>query len=239
MSLDDPLFDGMFHGDGAPRRPGTCVCGQETSNEDEALCRMCLQDESQAAFQPESPVTSEQMHDADVRLVAAAASPHPRAVTTPTAMAVPLQTAAGAPSPHILVVTAPPLETFPSNSTVKGSGNRKKVLTETQAAKKKLTDRESQKRRIGKMRALQSGGVAHKDAIKSQEKKIRGLTASLQREVGVRSNANSTTRGGLHEHLLTTHYANWQSVKFALKQAYCKDTGSPRANHFYSGELIN
>ena len=88
MSLNDPLFDGMSHRDGSARRPGMCVCGQETSDEDEALCRMCLQDESQAAFQPGSPVTSEQTHDAGVRLVAAAAaSPHPRAVTTPTAMA--------------------------------------------------------------------------------------------------------------------------------------------------------
>ena len=82
MSLDDLLFDGMFP-DGSARRPGTCFCGQETSDVEEALCRTCLQDESGAVFQPESPVTSEQIQDVGVRLiVAAAASPHPRAVTT-------------------------------------------------------------------------------------------------------------------------------------------------------------
>jgi hypothetical protein len=127
MSLDDSLFDGMFHGDGGARRPGTCVCGQDTSDEDEALCRTCLSHEPEAAFQPESPVTSEQMHDAGVLLVAAAsAPPHPRAVTTPTAMAVPLQSAAGTRFPHIPLVTASPLETFPSNSPVHGSGNRRR-----------------------------------------------------------------------------------------------------------------
>ena len=140
MSLTDPLFGGTFHGDGSAQRPGKCICGQETSDEDEALCRMCLQDESQAAFQPKSPVTSEQMHDAGVGVVvAAAASPYPRAVTTPTAMAVPLQSAAGTRFPHIPLVTASPLETFPSNSPVQGSGNRRRQrLTEEQVAKKKL-----------------------------------------------------------------------------------------------------
>ena len=78
------------------------------------------------------------------------------------------------------------------------------------------------------MQTLQSENVAHNHTIKGLEQKIRGLTASLQREVGGRSNANSTTRGGLHEYLLITHYANWQSVKFVLEQAYCKDTGSPQ-----------
>ena len=121
-----------------------------------------MQDESQAAFQPESPVTSEQMHDAGVGLVAvAAASPHPRAVTAPTSMVVLLQTATGTRSPRIPLVTASPLETFPSNSLVEGSGNRRRQrLTEEQLAKKKLTDRESQRRRIGKMQTLQSENVA-------------------------------------------------------------------------------
>ena len=118
MSLTDPLFNGMFHGDGSARRPGTCFCGKDTSDVEDALCRRCLSHEP--VFQPESPVTSEQMHDAGVGLVAAAAvaSPHPRAVTTPTAMAALVQTAAGTRSPHIPVVTASPLETFPSNSPV-------------------------------------------------------------------------------------------------------------------------
>ena len=77
--------------DGSARRPGKCICGQETSDVEEALCRTCLQDES-AVFQPESPITSDLIQDVGVRLVvAAAAAAPPRAVTTPTALAVPLQ----------------------------------------------------------------------------------------------------------------------------------------------------
>ena len=67
MSLDDPLFVSMSP-DGSARRPGKCFCGQSTSNEDEAHCRACLALEPGPAFQPESPVTSEQMHDAGVLL---------------------------------------------------------------------------------------------------------------------------------------------------------------------------
>ena len=78
------------------------------------------------------------------------------------------------------------------------------------------------------MKELKSQNAAHEATIKRQGQTIRGLTASLQKHVGGRNNANSTTRGGLHEHLLITHYANWQSVKFALDQAYCKDEGSPQ-----------
>ena len=115
-------------------------------------------------------------------------------------MAVRLQTAAGTRSRYIPLVTASPLETFPSNSHVEYSGNRRRQrLTEEQVAKKKLTDRESQKRRVGKMQTMQSENVAHKHTIKGLEQKIRSLTASLQRGLGGRSNANSTTRGGLHE----------------------------------------
>ena len=156
MSLDDALFDGMFHGDGSARRPGTCFCGQdsETSDVEEAHCRRCLSHEPEAVFQPESPITSDLMQDAGVRLAAAAAPPPPPgAVTTPTALAAPLQTAAGTPSPRIPVVTVSPFVTAPSKSTAPPSGNRK-MLTEAQAAKKKLTNRQSQQRRIGKMRAL-------------------------------------------------------------------------------------
>ena len=173
MSLDDALFDDMFHGDGSARRPGTCFCGQETSDVEEALCRTCLQDEP-PVFQPESPITSDLMQDAGVRLAAAAAAARPGAVTTPTALAVPLQTAAGTPSPRIPVVTVSPFVTAPSKSTAPPSGNRK-MLTEAQAAKKKLTNRQSQQRRIGKMRALMHCRVrrrneAHQATIQRQEK---------------------------------------------------------------------
>ena len=107
VSLDDPLFDGMFHGDGSNRRPGTCFCGQETSDVEgalcrtclahepeetsdveEALCRTCLAHEPEAVFQPESPITADLMQDAGVRLAAAAAAARPGAVTTPTALRV-------------------------------------------------------------------------------------------------------------------------------------------------------
>ena len=101
-----------------------------------------------------------------MRVSVVVASPHPRAVTTPTAIAVPLQIAAGTPSPHIPVVTASPLETFPSNSTTQRSGNRK-MLTEAQVAKKKVTDRQSQQRRVGKMRELKIQNDAHEATIKS------------------------------------------------------------------------
>ena len=221
MSLDDTLFVSMFP-DGSARRPGTCFCGQETSDEDEAHCRRCLQDEP-PVFQPESPITSDQIQDVGARLVAAAAAPpRARAVTTPAALVVPLQTAAGTLSPHIPVVNASPLVTVPSNSTVQRSGTvSRKTLTEAQAAQKKVTDKQSQQRRIGKMKALQSENQDHQATIKRLEKKIRCLTASLQRQVGGKNNANATTRGGLHEHLVITRYDNWQSVKFALEQAYC------------------
>ena len=241
MSLDDSLFDGMFHGmfhgDGSDRRPGKCFCGEDTSDVEEALRRRCLSHEP-PVFQPESPTTSEQIQDVGVRLVAvAAASPHPRAVTTPTAIAVPLQTAAGTLSPHIPVVNASPLETAPSNSTVQRSGERKR-LTETQAAQKKVTDKQSQQRRVGKMKELKSQNAAHEATIKKLEKKIRGLTASLQLKVGGRSNANSTTRGGLHEHLVITRYENWQSVKFALEQAYCHPDSKIATRSYFSDCMI-
>ena len=75
------------------------------------------------------------------------------------------------------------------------------------------------------MPALKSENEAHQKTIKVLEQTVRGLQASLRVHVGGRSNANSTTRGGLHEHLLVTHYANWQLVKYALDGAYCKDDG--------------
>ena len=203
-----------MHGDGRARVTGTCCqCDADTSDADEALCRLCLQDQP-SVYGPDSPrPTSGEVQDMGVRLVAAASTlPHPwtARATTPTARAVPLQTAAGTLSPHIPLVIASPLGT--SNSTVQGAGKvkRQRPMTEEQAAKKKVTDRESQKRRVGRMQALQSENVAHQQTIKTLEKKIRGLTASLQLKVGGKSNANSTTRGGLHEHLLITHYANWQ-----------------------------
>jgi hypothetical protein len=225
MSLEDPLFDGMFHGDGRVRVPGRCFCGDDTSDVEEAQCRTCMSNEPGPTFQPESPVnTSEQMHHAGVLPRRAL---HPRAVTTPTAMAVPLQTAAGTLSPHIPLVTASPLELSPSNETAQTAA-QKAAQEAAQKARKKVTDRQSQQRRVGMMKELKSQNAAHEATIKTQGQTIRGLRASLAKHVGGKHNANSTTRGGLHEHLLITHYANWQSVKFALDQAYCKDEGSPR-----------
>ena len=78
------------------------------------------------------------------------------------------------------------------------------------------------------MKELKSQNAAHEATIKTQGQTIRGLRASLAKHVGGKHNANSTTRGGLHEHVLITHYANWQSVKFALDHAYCKDEGTPQ-----------
>jgi len=124
------------------------------------------------------------------------------------------------------MVTASPLETSLSNETAQNAAQpaRKKVTKQTE--RKKVTDKLSQQRRVGMMKKLTSQNAAHEETIKMQEKRIFSLTASLQKAVGGRNNSNSTTRGGLHEHLLITHYANWQSVKFALDGAYCKDDGS-------------
>ena len=50
MSLDDTVFDDMFHGDGSVRVPGKCVqCAEETSDVEEDLCRTCLPDMHQSA----------------------------------------------------------------------------------------------------------------------------------------------------------------------------------------------
>ena len=226
MSLEDPLFDGMFHGDGRARVPGRCICGGETSDVEEAQCRTCWSNEPM--FQPESPVdTSEHMHRAGNRetlVESRSIGLIPWPATMPTAMAEPLQTATGTPSPGIPLLTASPLGLSPSNKAAQLPLNH---LT-AREARKKVTDKLSQQRRVGKMKELTSQNAAHEETIKMLEKRIRSLTASLQRQVGGRSNANSTSRGGLHEHLLITQYANWQSVKFALDQAYCKDEGSPQ-----------
>jgi hypothetical protein len=237
MSLSDPLFDGMFHGDGRARVTGTCFCGADTSDADEAQCRRCLQDEPSVygpdSPSPPTPPTSGEVKDMGVRLVAAAAAAVPPGwssrASTPTARAVPLQTAAGTPSSHIplvIVSPTPMTEMQPLMQPLVACSSGKKGLTEEQAARKKATDRQSQKRRVGRMQALKSENEAHEKRIKVLQQTVRGLQASLQRQVGGRSNANSTTRGGLHEHLLITHYPNWQSVKFALDGAYCKDDGS-------------
>ena len=45
--------------------------------------------------------------------------------------------------------------------------------------------------------------------------------------MGDKSNANATTRGGLQE-VVVTHYDNWQSIKFALEEAYCIEDGTPQ-----------
>jgi hypothetical protein len=232
MSLSDRLFVGMFDGDGdAPVTVtgGTCCeCKADTSDADEALCRLCWQDQP-SVYGPDSAPrpTSGEVQDMGARLLAAASTlPHgwSSRASTATARAVPLQTAAGTRSPHIPLVIVSP-RPMTEMQPLAACSSAKKKLTEEQAAKKKLTDRESQKRRVGRMQALKSENKAHQKTIKALEQTVRGLTASLQRQVGGRSNANSTTRGGLHEHLLVTHYANWQSVKYALDGAYCKDDG--------------
>ena len=223
MSLTDPLFDGMFGGDGGAPVPVTggtcCVCNADTSDAAEAMCQLCTPDSP-------APPTSGEVKDMGVRLAgAASALPHAWAsrASTPTASAVPLQTTAGTPSPKIpLVIVSDSLG--PERRKEGASG--KKERTAEQAARKKATDKESQKRRCGRMQALKAENAAHQKTIAVLEQTVRSLTASLQRQVGGRSNANSTTRGGLHEHLLVTHYPHWQSVKFALDGAYCRDDGS-------------
>ena len=50
MSLDDPVFADMFHGDGSVRVPGKCLqCAEESSDVEEDLCRTCLPDMHQSA----------------------------------------------------------------------------------------------------------------------------------------------------------------------------------------------
>ena len=126
MSLNDSLFDGMFHGGGSVRRSDACgFCVQESSDSDEPLCRTCFSNEPAAMFQPDSPSAADVIHGAGVQLAAAAA------ITTPTAVAVPLQTAAGTPSTRIPVVTVSPFVAAPSNSysTTPRSGTRKTYYT--------------------------------------------------------------------------------------------------------------
>ena len=160
MSLDDTVFDDMFHGDGSVRVPGKCVqCAEETSDVEEDLCRTCLPDMHQSSvFGDSVGPTSGEVQNMDVLLAAAAASPLVRTVTTPTSRAVPLQTVVGVLSPDIPVVAAsPPLGTPPNRTAspfVEAKKPKKgKALTEAQAEQKKLTDKASQQRRIGRMRA--------------------------------------------------------------------------------------
>ena len=162
----------MFHGDGSVRVPGKCVqCAEETSDVEEDLCRTCLPDMHQSSvFGDSVGPTSGEVQNMDVLLAAAAASPLVRTVTTPTSRAVHLQTVVGVLSPDIPVVAAsPPLGT-PPNRTASASVEAKKpkkgkALTEAQAAhmaaQKKLTDKNHQQRRNGKMKALLDANVAY------------------------------------------------------------------------------
>jgi hypothetical protein len=77
------------------------------------------------------------------------------------------------------------------------------------------------------MRALQIENDPEAATIKRQEQAICSLKASLKRSVGGNSNDNATTRGGLHEHLLISHYEHWQEVKFALDHSYCNEDNRP------------
>jgi hypothetical protein len=221
MSLLDLVFDGMFPGDGGmldgdATPPGTRVCSwcrKECEDEDEDLCRACFAAGDSGVVES----TGEQ-------LVAAARALG--TICTAAAVPVPMQTAAGTLSAHIPVVDASPMPTGPLHTTAPPSGGRK-ALSETQAARKKATDRQCQQRRVGRMKALQTENATQAATIKKQEHTIRSLKASLQRKVGGSSNANATTRGGLHEHLLISHYEHWQEVKFALDHSYCNEDNTP------------
>ena len=155
MSLSDRLFVGMFDGDGdAPVTVtgGTCCeCKADTSDADEALCRLCWQDQP-SVYGPDSAPrpTSGEVQDMGARLLAAASTlPHgwSSRASTATARAVPLQTAAGTRSPHIPLVIVSP-RPMTEMQPLAACSSAKKKLTEEQAAKKKLTDRESQKRKV-------------------------------------------------------------------------------------------
>ena len=239
MSLDDRVFADMFHGDGSVRVPGKCVqCAEESSDVEEDLCRTCLPDMHQSAVLCHSALpTSGAVQDVGDLLAAAAA------LTTPTSRAVPLQTVPGVPLAIPMVALSPPLGT-PPNRTASASVEAKKpkkgkALTESQAAQKKLTDKNHQQRRNGKMKALHDANVAYIARIKTLEKKVHSLMASLQKSVGGRNNANATTRGGLREHLLVTRYDQWQSVKFALDQAYCAANSTVALRTFFQDETGN
>ena len=71
---------------------------------------------------------------------------------TPTAVGVPMQTAAGTPSAQVPVVDVSPVATGPLHTTAPLSAGRK-ALSKAQAAKRKAADRQSQQRRVGRMRA--------------------------------------------------------------------------------------
>ena len=247
MSLDDPVFDGMFHGDGSVRVPGKCVqCAEETSDVEEDLCRTCLPDMHQSGVVGGSVgPTSGEVESMGVLLAAAAASP----VTTPrtldgtlTTPPLPLPTVSGVPSLHIPMLDAFAAFGSPPEriaSPVGVQARKPKKLTQAQADQKKLTDKACQLRRKGRMRALQDANRAQVVQIKTLQKNVDSLKASLQKSVGGRNNANATTRGGLHEHLLITRYEQWQAVKFALDRAYCAPNSTVALRTFFQDETGN
>ena len=241
-SLDDlGLFDDMFHSGGSDRVPGKCLqCTQDSSDVEDGLCRACSPATHQSAVLSDSAQpTAGDVQDMGVRLAAAAGSPVVPTVTTPTPRAVPLQTVEGVLSPGIPVVAASPAFGTPPNRIASAgveAKKPKKALTEAQAAQKKLTDKNHQQRRNGKMKALLDANVAYIARIKTLEKTVHGLTASLQKYVGGTHNVNATTRGGLHERLLVTNYPSWQSVKFALDQAYCAATSTVAVRSHFQDE---
>ena len=159
------------------------ACREESSDVEEDLCRSCLAGGGSGVVQS----TSEQLAPAAHAL---------GTVSTPTVVAIPLETAAGTLSPHIPVVNASPLVTTSSNTTALLSGCRKR-LTDDRAARKKAKDRQSQQRRVGKMKALLTKNDTQAATIKRHEQTIRSLRASLQLKVGGRYNANVTSPNSL------------------------------------------
>ena len=86
------------------------------------------------------------------------------------------------------------------------------------------------------MRELKETNLAFIARIQTLEKTVHGLRASLQKYVGGRNNANATTRGGLHEHLVVTRYNSWQSVKFTLDRSYCATNSTVAARSHFQNE---
>ena len=139
MSLNDLIFDGIFpgdggrcDGDGTPSRPHKCSWrNEECEDEGKDFCRSCLGAGESGIVQ-----------SVGEQLVAAARALG--TMSTPTAVAVPLQTAAGTLSPHIPMVNADSVASAPSNATAPLSGGREQLI-DAQATRKKATDRESQR----------------------------------------------------------------------------------------------
>ena len=246
-SLDDlGLFDDMFDSAGSDQVPGKCLqCTKD------GLCRACSPATSMCPEQYNHEVAaglmcadgdSAQPAAGDVRgmavlLAAAAGPPVVPTVSTPTTLlAGPVQTMEGVRSPLIPLVALSPALGTPPDLIASAGVKRAEDQKMARAARKRVTDAACQVQRKGKMKALQEAAVAYKAEVLGLKKTVRGLTASLQKSVGGTHNANATTRGGLHEHLLITRYEQWQALKFALEQAYCAADSTLAARSHFQNE---